>query len=345
MENKITGKILIIGGSGFVGSNLCKKLLDISSNITIVDNLLSSESINIPKSKKVTFIQGSISDDKTLYNLPKDFNYIFHLATYHGNQSSIYNPIADHDNNTLTTLKVCEYFKDSQHLKKIVYSSAGCVVATKTYNKPEATCEETGISLYLDSPYQMSKIFGEFYGNYYFKQFNLPFVKARFQNVYGPNEILGAGQWRGTIHTIWRNVIPTFIWKALNNIPLTLDNEGETSRDFIYVEDIVDGLIACAEKGIAGEVYNIASGKEIKIKDIANKIIEITNSQSELILLPKRDWDNSGRRYGNTSKSEKDIGFKCKTDIDEGLKKTIDWTIENKEIILNCIDKHKHNIL
>ena len=310
--------------------------------ITLVDNLLSSDAFNIPKSNNVKFILGSITDDKILYNLPKHFDYIFHLATYHGNQSSIHDPLADHENNTLTTLKICEYFKDSTNLKKLVYSSAGCVVAAKTYDEPEATTEEKGVSLYLDSPYQMSKIFGEFYGNYYLKQHNLPFVKARFQNVYGPGEILGAGQWRGTQHTIWRNVTPSLIWKALNNTPLSLDNGGETTRDFIYVEDIAEGLIACALNGVPGGVYNLASGKETKIKELAEKIIQYTNSKSTLELLPKRDWDNSGRRFGETEKSEKEIGFKCNTDIDEGLKRTVEWTIAHKGIIQKCIDKHHY---
>ena len=99
-------KILVIGGCGFVGSNLCIKLLMHNvREIVVVDNLLSSEIQNLPKKEKITFILGSISDDNILYQLPFDFDFIFHLATYHGNQSSIKNPLADHDNNTITTLK------------------------------------------------------------------------------------------------------------------------------------------------------------------------------------------------------------------------------------------------
>ena len=117
---------------GFVGSNLCIELLSNDvKEITVVDNLLSSEIQNLPESDKIKFILGSISDDKILYSLDKQFDYIFHLATYHGNQSSMKNPLEDHDNNTITTLKICEYFKDSKNLKKLVYASAGCVVAKK----------------------------------------------------------------------------------------------------------------------------------------------------------------------------------------------------------------------
>ena len=137
----------------------------------------------------------------------------------------------------------------------------------------------------------------------FYSQYDFPFVKARFQNIYG-QEILGAG-WRGTINTIWRNVTPIFIWKAIHNEELSLDAGGETSRDFIFVEDVVRGLICCALKGNAGESYNLASGVETKIKTLAKSIIKITSSKSELILQPnRRPWDHSGNRFGSTKKSK-----------------------------------------
>ena len=115
-----------------------------------------------------------------------------------------------------------------------------------------ATAEDAPVSLFHDSPYSISKLIGEMYGNYYFSRYGLPFVRARFQNVYGPGEILGAGRWRGTPHTVWRNVTPTFVWKALHREALPVENGGIASRDFIFVEDIARGLIACAERGAPG---------------------------------------------------------------------------------------------
>ena len=335
--------ILVIGGCGFIGSNLCRKFLSLDINtITVVDNLLSSEIDNLPKNDKIKFVLGSISDDNILFSLGKNFDYIFHLATYHGNQSSIENPLIDHENNNITTLKICEYFKDCDNLKKIVYASAGCVVAEKTYDEPVATKEDAKISLYPDSPYQISKIVGELYGNYYFTQFGLPFVKARFQNVYGPGEILGAGIWRGTEATVWRNVTPTFIWRALNNLNIRLDNNGLSTRDFIYVDDLVNGLIACALKGDDGGVYNLASGVETNILTLANLICQHSNSKSELVLKPPRKWDHSGRRYGDTSKSKEKLGFTCQVGIEEGIKKTILWTQSNIKLISKNISKHDY---
>ncbi len=336
-------KILVVGGAGFVGSNLCHQLLkEEVERIVVVDNLLSAEVSNLPNDSRLTFILGSIADDRILAKIESSFDYVFHLATYHGNQSSIHDPLADHDNNTITTLKLCEHFKDVDILQKIVYASAGCTVSKKTYDNALATNEDAEVSLYHDSPYQISKIIGELYGNYYWMKYQLPFVKARFQNVYGPREILGAGEWRGTPATVWRNVIPTFIWKALHEETLPLENDGIATRDFIYVNDIVEGLLLCALNGKTGDIYNLASGIETSIKDLAEKVNKLTGNVVPTESLQPRSWDRSGKRFGSTSKAEKSLGFKASTTLDEGLKKTIEWSNANKHLVLSNILKHAY---
>ena len=126
-------KILITGGAGFVGSNLTHYILQNynARKIIIVDNLISSETFNIPKDKKIEFIYGSIADDQVLNSLDTDIEFVFHLSCYHGNQSSIKNPLDDHENNTLTSLKLFNTLSDFKKLKKVVYASAGCAVAKK----------------------------------------------------------------------------------------------------------------------------------------------------------------------------------------------------------------------
>lgn len=338
----LNSKILIVGGAGFVGSNLAHFLLSEYQikELWIVDNLLSSDTTNIPVDNRLIFLLGSIAEDKILNKLPKDLDYVFHLACYHGNQSSIENPLKDHENNTFTSLKLFEHLKDYKGLKKVVYAAAGCAVAEKTYDDAQATLEDAPVSLFHDSPYSISKLIGEMYGNYYFLRYKLPFVKARFQNVYGPREILGAGSWRGTIHTVWRNVIPTFIWKALNGQALPLDNGGIASRDFIYVEDMAKGLVACALKGNIGEAYNLASGVETSILELANTINELTSNSNNIILNPARDWDRSGKRFGSTLKSSEQLNFVANTSITVGLLKTVEWTKINSELISQNMIKH-----
>jgi nucleoside-diphosphate-sugar epimerase len=128
-------KILIVGGAGFVGSNLTRLILEENQlvNIVIIDNLLSSERFNVPDDYRVTFILGSIADDNILKFIDDTFDYVFHLATYHGNQNSINDPLSDHENNALTTLKLLNHIKRFKNINSFVYSSAGCSVAKKTF--------------------------------------------------------------------------------------------------------------------------------------------------------------------------------------------------------------------
>lgn len=335
-------KILIVGGAGFVGSNLCHHILaqHDPKEVWIVDNLLSSDICNVPNDPRARFVFGSITDDKILYALPDDLEFVFHLACYHGNQSSIADPLADHDNNTLTTLKLFEQLKDFKSLKKVVYAAAGCAVAEKTFDDATATLEDAPVSLFHDSPYSISKLIGEMYGNYYFQRYGLPFVKARFQNVYGPRELLGAGRWRGTHHTVWRNVIPTFIWKSIHSEALPLENGGNATRDFIFIEDMVRGLVACALKGNPGEAYNLASGVETSISDLARQINRLTGNSIAVDLKPARNWDRSGKRFGSTEKSRQKLQFEAVVTIEEGLRRTIEWTVTNKKNIEHCITNH-----
>lgn len=337
--------VLIVGGAGFVGSNLCHQILESDlKSLLIVDNFLSAERINVPGDKRVHLIEGSIADDTILGQLSKPIDYVWHLACYHGNQSSIADPIADHDNNTITSLKLFQALSKQPSLKKVVYAAAGCAVAEKTYGDPVETPEDAPVSLFHDSPYSISKLVGEMYGNYFFTQYGMPFVKARFQNVYGPREILGAGKWRGTPATVWRNVTPTFVWKSLQGEALPLDNAGNTGRDFIYVEDICRGLVACALAGEPGEAYNLATGREILIRDWAAMINSITGNTTPVELKPARAWDNSGRRYGSTTRSRREIGFEAEVAAHEGLMRTVQWTRDNQELISLTVSKHNDSL-
>jgi nucleoside-diphosphate-sugar epimerase len=335
--------VLVVGGAGFVGSNLVKAILaQEPRRLTIVDNFLSADPVNVPEHPAVRLVSGPVTCDRILRELDDDLDYAYHLACFHGNQSSIHDPLADHDNNTLTTLKLFERLKDIRTLKKVVYSAAGCAVAAKTFDGATATDEDAPVSLFHDSPYSISKLIGEMYGNYYFTRHGLPFVKARFQNVYGPGEILGAGRWRGTPATVWRNVTPTFIWKALHGEALPVENGGIASRDFIFVEDMARGLMACGLHGEPGEIYNLGSGVETTILELAERINRATGNATPIALTPARDWDRSGQRFAATDKARDRLGFVAGTSHEDGIRRTVEWTRANKDTILRCMMQHAH---
>jgi nucleoside-diphosphate-sugar epimerase len=333
--------VLVVGGAGFVGGNLTRELLAReAARVVVVDNLLSAERENVPDDPRVDFVEGSIADDSVLDGLTDEFDYAFHLATYHGNQSSIADPLADHDNNLITTLKLFERVKRFSRIEKLVYAASGCTLAPHTYGAAEAVSEDGDVPLDLDSPYQISKVVGEFYAVYYHGRHRLPTVRARFQNVYGPGEILGAGRWRGTPATVWRNVTPAFVYRALKRMPLQLENEGLASRDFIYAGDIVEGLLRCATYGEPGDVYNLASGVETSIRELAESINRIAGNDAGVELLPAREWDRSGRRFGSTAKARGELGFEARVGLDDGIARTVDWMRENLPLVDRCIRRH-----
>jgi UDP-glucose 4-epimerase len=335
-------RAVVIGGAGFVGSNLVRALVaDGAASVLVVDNLLSSNRSSVPELPGVEFVKGSIAEDRILTQLTDDVDHVFHLATFHGNQNSMELPLEDHRNNLLTTLKLYDHLSRFRNLGRVVYASAGCTMAEKVYGEARPTLETDPISLHLDSPYQISKVVGEMYGNFFHARHGLPVVSARFQNVYGPGEILGAGRWRGTAATVWRNVTPTFIYRAIKGMPLILENEGRSSRDFIYVDDIVRGLILCATRGQAGDVYNLASGVETTIRELAETINACLDARAPLELAPRRGWDQSGNRLGSTTKAETELGFRARTPLSTGIQSTVDWTLENIDLIDASIQRHR----
>jgi nucleoside-diphosphate-sugar epimerase len=337
--------VLVVGGAGFVGGNLVRAALeDGAERVVIVDNFLSAERESVPRDGRVSLLEGSIADDAVLAEVEDEYDYVFHLATYHGNQSSIADPLADHDHNLITTLKLYEHVKGYVRLRKLVYAASGCTLAEHTYGDASATTEDGPVPLELDSPYQISKVVGEFYSVYYHRAHGLPTVRARFQNVYGPGEILGAGFWRGTPATVWRNVVPTFVYRSLKGRPLELDNGGIASRDFIFVGDIVRGLVACARRGGSGDVYNLASGTETSILELAERIDAFTGNPSQPVVRPARPWDRSGKRFGSTEKARRELAFEAQVGLDQGLRLTVEWTRERLDLVDACIARHAQRL-
>jgi len=314
--------ILITGGAGCIGPNLTQALIKAeAAKITVLDDLSAAEKWNVPVAPNVVFIQGSILDEEILKRaFSEKFDFVFHLAAHFANQNSVDNPETDLMVNGLGTLKVLEY----SHLNKVgkfIFASSGCSVYGSQAPLP---LKEDFVSLYLDTPYQITKLLGELYCNFFHNYYGLPVVICRYFNVYGPGEIPGA----------YRNVIPNFIWWALHKKPLPITGTGEETRDFTFVEDIVDGTLRLGVIPEAvGDAFNLASETETKVIDIANMVNEISGNHNGVEFVSKRDWDKITRRRASIEKAKRVLGYEPKMEIKEGIKRTFDWLLQNRERI------------
>jgi nucleoside-diphosphate-sugar epimerase len=319
-------RILITGGAGCIGSNLIKALLKAEpEKIIVIDDLSASYQWNIPKNPKVVFIQGSVlNEEKMKRAFSFKPHYVFHLAAHFANQNSVDHPETDLLVNALGTLKTLEY-TNLVGVERFVFASSGCSVYGSQAPLP---LKEDFISLHLDTPYQINKLVGELYCNYFHDYYKLPVAIARYFNVYGPGEVPGQ----------YRNVIPNFIWWALHKKPLPITGTGEETRDFTFVEDIIDGTLRMGiiEEAV-GEAINLASETETRVIDLANWINEITGNESGMVFRPRRDWDNVVKRRASIEKARRVLGYEPKVWIKQGLKKTVDWFLENRDKIESSV--------
>ena len=319
-------RILITGGAGCIGSNLTKALLKANpERIIIIDDLSASYEWNIPKDPKVVFIHGSILDEEKMKRaFSYKPHYVFHLAAHFANQNSVDHPETDLLVNALGTLKTLQY-ANLVEVERFVFASSGCSVYGSQTPLP---LREDFVSLHLDTPYQINKLVGELYCNYFNDYYGLPVAIARYFNVYGPGEVPGK----------YRNVIPNFIWWAMNRQPLPITGTGEETRDFTFVDDIIDGTLRMGfVKEAVGEAINLASGTETRIIDLANWINELTGNSAGIIFKPRRDWDKAVRRRASIEKAKKILGYQPKTDIKTGLERTYKWILENKDRIKHSV--------
>ena len=321
--NEYKGKnILVTGGAGCIGSNLARALIKAeAAKIIILDDLSAAEEWNIPAAPNVIFIQRSILDEEGLKRaFSQRLDVVFHLAAHFANQNSVDNPETDLMVNGLGVLKVLEYSKLGG-IGKVVFASSGCSVYGSEAPLP---LKEDFVSLHLDTPYQITKLLGELYCNFFYNYYGLPVAICRYFNVYGPGEIPGK----------YRNVIPNFIWQALHHQPLTITGTGEETRDFTFVEDIVDGTLRVG--GIpeaVGDAFNLASETETKVIDIAKMVNEITGNPNGVEFFPRRDWDKITRRRASIEKARKVLGYEPKTKMKEGVKRAYDWIVKNQDKI------------
>lgn len=311
-------KVLVTGGAGAIGSRLVRKLLELNAFIIVLDNLSSGYVWNLPQSDNMLFVKGDITNDidlKRVFNEKPEI--IIHLAAFFANQNSVDYPEKDLKTNGFGTLKLLEYATLYNKIERFVYASSGCSIYPSDAPMPY---KEELTTMNLSSPYQVTKMLGELYGNYFYKQYELPFTKARFFNSYGAGEVPGQ----------YRNVIPNFIYWALKGQKLPITGTGEETRDFTYVEDIVDGLLRLGYyKEAIGGAFNLAAGREIKIIFLADTINKLVGNNAGVKYLSRRKWDTKPHILASNIKAKEKLGLNTNPNLEKGLKITIKWFKDN----------------
>jgi nucleoside-diphosphate-sugar epimerase len=319
--------VLVTGGAGAIGGNLVQKLNSLEpKKVIILDNLSSSYEWNAPRGDRIQFVKGDILDEEKLRWVFKSKpEIVYHLAAHFANQNSVDNPETDLMVNGMGILRVLQY----SHLvgvKRFVYASSGCGIYGLDSKMP---FEEHDVSISLYTPYQVTKMLGELYTNYFHNLYGLPIVNARFFNSFGPGEVPGK----------YRNVIPNFFYWAMSGLPLPITGTGDETRDFTYVADIVNALLAMVYYDEAvGEAFNIGSGQETRIGDLAAWINELTGNKAGIIYRPRRDWDKKSRLLSSIEKARRILHYEPSVDFKEGLEKTHLWFKANWRNICGVVD-------
>ncbi len=312
LENK---KILVTGGAGAIGSRLVNRLFEYKpSEVVVVDDLSSGFLENIDESK-VNFVRGSVADDATLAKaFENGINIVFHMAAHFANQNSVDHPEKDLQTNGFGTLKILQKCIEKK-VDKFVYASSSCV-----YGNAEGALKESNNPGNLDTPYAISKLLGEHYTKFFHDHHGLNTVVLRYFNSYGPAERPGQ----------YRNVIPNFVALAKSGKPLIITGDGSETRDFTYIEDTVEGTILAASSDKSkGKIYNIGSGQEVTIKELAETINKLTNNQANIEYKDRRSWDHISRRLADIDQAKEDFDYNPSHDLESNLKKTIKWFEEN----------------
>ena len=325
--------ILITGGAGCIGGNLCKTLSELNAHkVVILDNLSSAYEWNIPQVDNISFVKGDILNDEDLKRVFKEKpSYVFHLAAHFANQNSVDSPETDLMVNGMGILKTLEHAQLlGGNLKRFVFSSSGCGVYGLDSKMP---FKEHDISISLHTPYQLTKLLGELYTNYFHNLYKLPIVNARFFNVFGPGEVPGK----------YRNVIPNFMYWAMNNQPLPITGDGSETRDWTYVDDIVNGLLAMGiKKDAIGEAINLGSATETHVIDMANMVNELTGNTMDIAYTERRNWDVKHRLLSSIGKAKRLLDYEPKTPFEKGLKNVHKWFVDNWENIQESAEFSKN---
>ncbi len=325
IENKV---VMVTGGAGFIGSNLVDELSK-KSKVIVVDNFSSGKLENLASHKNSTnikIIKEDVLNKNNILQLMKGVEIVFHLAAK-CQRLSFFKPHLVHKVNTAGTLNLLISSLKNE-VKRFIYISSSEIYGTAKAipMKESHPCEPTTV-------YGVSKLVGELYAKAFFKVYNLPVIIIRPFNTYGK---------RSHFEGVHGEVIPKFIIRALNNLPLIIYGNGKQTRDFIYIDDTIRGILSAAEcDNLIGDVINVGTAKEVSINEIAKIVLTVLKKDIiEVSYLDNRPGDIE-RHCADISKAKRLLNFVPKVQIKEGIKMYINWLMAQDIDFEKALKKEK----
>ena len=305
-------RLLVTGGAGFIGSHLVDRLVEEGNCVCVLDNFLTGKMKNLAGvlgSKNLEIVRADVRRiPSSLIRKLRTVDAVCHLAAVTDIQESIKNPILTSDVNLMGTLKALETARKLK-AERVVFASSAAV-----YGMIEGFPVTEDSSIAPISPYGASKAASELYCRAFEENHGIKAVSLRYFNVYGPRQV--SGQYSG--------VVSIFARRLLRRQPLTIFEDGSQSRDFVYVKDVVDATIRALQGSFQSRVFNIASGTETRVLDLAGVMQELVERRSELKYRPRRTGDLH-RGVADITKAHEELGFSPRTSLRDGLSETIRW--------------------
>jgi len=312
MNHSQKAKYLVTGGAGFIGSNLVKKLLKLNNYVRVVDNFSTGKKENVKEffnNANFELIEGDISNTTTAKRVVKNIDFIFHEAAIPSVPRSINNPLTSNKANIDGTLNILIAAKGA-NVKKLVYASSSSI-----YGDSIKLPKQENDPINPISPYALTKFAGEKYCQLFDKLYMLPTVCLRYFNVFGPKQ---------DPNSKYSAVIPMFIKSILNDKSPTIYGDGEQSRDFTYIDNVVSANILAMHSNISGEIMNIACGKKTSLNNLLKHINQSINKNIKPIYKNARSGDVK-HSLADISKAKKLINYNPLVDTKKGIENTIEW--------------------
>lgn len=309
-------KYLVTGAAGFIGSNLCEQLIDRGHEVIGLDNYLAGKPENLaPFVNQMQFVEGDIRDSGVLSRVMPGVDFVLHHGALASVPWSVAEPALAHDHNVNGTLNVLIAARDAG-VKKVVMA-----VTSAAYGNTEVLPAHEELPIDPLSPYAATKIMGEMYLALFSRVYGLPTVGLRYFNVFGK---------RQDPKSAYAAAIPIFVQKVLRGEAPVIFGDGEQTRDFVYIDDVVQAnLQACeADDRANGQVFNIGTGRRVTVNDIARRIVGLLGAQVELQYAPVREGDVL-HSVADISKAASFFGYSPQFDVKSGLEKAIGWYREN----------------